>query len=83
MYAPFALKLDAHPEFMHQIIEELIDKQMVYYETVSEAAVDLAYDFFMSPAGVEWIQLASNFTLKLNDLVQGWAEDIMSRLKAL
>lgn len=79
----YVKKLAAHPEFIPQVIEEIVEHQMQYYRTVSPAAVDAAYLFFMSPAGSEWCLLSAKFVTTLNEWVPSFARDIVRRLQNL
>lgn len=79
----YARKLNDHPDFILQCIEEIVEKQLPFYDTVSEEAVNAAHVFFMSSAGAEWCKLSANFSLHLNDLAPVWAADILKQLQNL
>jgi hypothetical protein len=82
-HAPYAVKLNGHPSFMMEIIEMIVQDQLPFYETVSDATVDAAYLFFMSPEGTEWYQLSSKFVNEINKLTPGWIDKVMKELAAL
>ena len=81
--APYVKKLAAHPDFIPSVINELVDKQMPYYSTVSSEAVDKAYEFFMSEAGSEWCLMAAKFVLQINEWAPAFVEDLVQRLRNL
>lgn len=81
--AYYVKKLAAHPDFIPKVIDEMVEHQMQYYMTVSGPAVDLAYEFFMSPAGTEWCMLSAKFVNTLNEWAPGFAQDIVRRLQNL
>lgn len=82
-HAPYVKKLASHPDFIPKVIDELVRKQMPYYTTVSEEAVDAAYDFFMSKAGEEWLLLSARFVNTINQWVPDFAKDVIRRLQNL
>jgi len=75
--------LNAHPDFWPQVIEEMVELQLPYYKTVSDTAIDKAFDFFTSEAGKEWFKLSGQYTLKLNELIPPFVDDLVKRLKAM
>lgn len=81
--AKYIRVLNSHPEFWPQVIDEMVELQLPYYRTVSEAAVDKAFDFFTSDAGKEWIKLSGQYTLKLNELIPPFVDDLVRRLNNL
>lgn len=83
MHPPYIVKLSGHPNFIADAIEMIVQDQLPFYETVSEAGVDAAYTFFMSPAGTEWCMLSAKFVNEINRLTPGWIDKIMKGLAAL
>lgn len=81
--AVYVKKLAAHPDFIPKVIEEIVEYQMTYYRTVSPAAVDVAYAFFMSDAGSEWCLLSAKFVNTINQWVPGFVVDLVKRLQNL
>lgn len=75
--------LNAHPEFWPQVIEEMVELQLPFYMTVSDEAVDKAFDFFTSQAGKEWFKLSAQYTLKLNEVIPPFVGDLVRRLNNL
>jgi hypothetical protein len=82
-HAPYVVKLSGHPGFIADIVDMIVDDQLPFYETVSDAGVDAAYSFFMSPAGAEWCMLSARFVNEINKLTPGWIKTIMKRLSEL
>lgn len=82
-HAPYIVKLNGHPEFMADVVEMIVQDQLPYYETVSEAGVDAAYEFFMSEAGSEWCLLSAKFVNEINRLTPGWLKTVVKRLAEL
>jgi hypothetical protein len=82
-HPPYLVKLNGHPSFMEDVVEMLVKDQLPFYETVSDAAADAAYEFFMSPAGTEWCMLSAKFVNDINKLTPGWISKIMKELAAL
>lgn len=80
---PYVVKLNGHPSLITDAIEMIIQDQLPFYETVSEAGVDAAYAFFMSPAGDEWCMLSAKFVTEINKLTPRWIDKIMKGLAAL
>ena len=79
----YASRLKAHPDFWPAVVNELVEKQLPYYQTVSEAGVDKAYDFFMSEAGAEWCLMAAKFVNSINSWAPAFVEDVVERLQNL
>jgi hypothetical protein len=83
-HAYYVQKLAAHPRFLEQLIDEMVDYQLGIYGRVSDEAADLAYKFFIQePAGKEWCQLAAEFNSGLAEWSQRFARDIIRRLENL
>jgi hypothetical protein len=82
-HAPYIVKLNGHPGFMADVIDMIVQDQLPFYETVSDAGVDAAYEFFMSPAGAEWCMLSAKFVNQINQLTPGWIKTVMKRLSEL
>ena len=66
-----------------QLVTEMVEMQLPFYQTVSEEAAEIAYQFFCSAAGDEWIGLSTKFVLQLNELAQRFARSIVERLENL
>lgn len=81
--SPYVEKLNGHPGFMADVVDMIVRDQLPFYETVSDATVDAAYLFFMSPAGTEWYQLSAKFVLDINKLTPGWIKTVMKKLAEL
>jgi hypothetical protein len=82
-HSPYLTKLNGHPEFKKDVCDMLVRDQLPYYETVDDATVDAAYDFFMSPAGTQWFMLSAKFVNDINKMGPGWMKKIMEMLASL
>lgn len=80
---PYVKVLNKHPEFLAQVLDELVEIQLPYYQTVSDAAVDKAFDFFTSDEGKEWFHLSGQYTLKLNKVVHEYLATLVPRLEKM
>lgn len=82
-HAPYIVKLNGHSTFMEEVVEMIVNDQLPYYETVSDAGVNAAYEFFMSDAGSEWCLLSAKFVNEINKLTPGWISKVMKKLAEL
>ena len=79
----YVRKLQAHPKFLEGMIEELIELQLPFYMMAPDDAADAAYEFFMTPAGSAWCDLAGRFNDKLSTLLEPFIQRVVHRLNAL
>lgn len=81
--ARYIKKLKQYPEFMPSVINELIEIQLPFYMKASDATADAAYEFFTSPVGMEWCDLAGSFNDDLQRIFRPFVLDLARRLDAL
>src|SRR5262245_25808455 len=82
-HAPYVKRLKQYPGFLPAVIEELIELQLPFYMVAEDHVASKAYEFFVTPEGAAWCDLAGRFNDKLGLLLPPFIESVVRRLSAL
>lgn len=76
-------KVQAHPEFLAQAVERLLDRFVPYFEPMSDQAIQEATIFQESAAGKAYAEQLKGVVQAMPAIAEAWMAEVQSMLQAL
>lgn len=78
-----ARKIAAHPEFLAQVIDRLLDRFVPYFEAMDDQAIQDATTFQESAAGKAYAEQLKGLVQAMPSIAEAWMGEVQTMLKEL